>query len=240
MKIEILTLFPRMFQGILGDSMLKRAQTRGIVKIDVHDLRDWTSDAHRTADDTPYGGGPGMVMKIEPVYKALRDILKGRTAQRPHPVTRRKPRQASQTRVILLTPQGKCLGQRLAREFSRTEHLVLICGHYEGFDERIRSLVTDEISIGDYVLTCGEIPAMVVLDTVVRLIPGVLGDERSVDEESFKNNLLEYPHYTRPRVFRGMQVPDVLLSGDHEAIRTWRFQQALKRTKQRRPDLLQT
>lgn len=223
MRIDILTLFPKMFDSVLGESILKRAQNKGAVKIKIHDLRDWTFDNHRSADDKPFGGGPGMVMKVEPVYLALESLgaLKRRKA-----------------RVILLTPQGSPLDQRSARKLSKEKELILICGHYEGFDERIRELADEEISIGDYILTCGEIPALVLIDSVVRLIPGVLGSEDSLESESFENGLLEYPHYTRPADFRGMKVPEVLLSGDHKRIEKWRKEEALKRTKTRRPDLL--
>ncbi|MDD5745671.1 MAG: tRNA (guanosine(37)-N1)-methyltransferase TrmD [Candidatus Omnitrophica bacterium] len=220
MHIDVVTLFPDMFAGILGDSILKRAQEKKKVTIDLRNLRDWTHDKRRTVDDKPFGGGPGMVIKPEPVYEACDDLCK------------------KNTRVILLTPQGEKFNQRIARQLSRMRHIVLICGHYEGFDERIRELADREISIGDYVLTGGEIPAMVVIDTVVRLIPGVLGEKDSLVNESFTTSLLEYPHYTRPRVFRGKKVPEVLLSGNHEQIEQWRADQALKKTKKRRRDLL--
>ena len=219
MRIDILTLFPRMFDNILSESMLKIAQKKGLFSINVRNLRDWTSDAHKTADDKPFGGGPGMVMKIEPVYRALKEIRKKST-------------------VILLTPQGKKLDQATAKRLVKEKHLVLICGHYEGVDERIRKLAGEEISIGDYVLTCGELPAMVLVDAVVRLIPGVLGHSESVKSESFEDDLLEYPQYTRPAEFEGMKVPQVLLGGDHKKIEKWRKEEALKRTRQRRPDLL--
>lgn len=217
MKIDVLTLFPKMFENILGESMLKIAQKKGLVKIAIHNLRDWTYDAHRTADDKPFGGGPGMVMKVEPVYRALEEI-KG-------------------ARVVLLTPQGEKLDQKLAKKLAKEKHLILICGHYEGVDERIRSLSDEEISVGDYILTCGELPALVLIDAAVRLIPGVLGDSDSVKSESFENNLLEYPQYTRPAEFKGMEVPEILLSGDHKKIEAWRKDEASKRTHSRRPDL---
>ncbi len=219
MKIDVLTLFPKMFENILGESILKRAQSKGLVKINVHNLRDWTSDNHRSADDKPFGGGPGMVMKVEPVYKALEELK-------------------IEARVILLTPQGKKLNQKIVKELAKEKNLVLICGHYEGVDERIREIADDEISIGDYILTCGEIPALVLIDSVVRLVPGVLGDEGSKIEESFENNMLEYPQYTRPADFKGMKVPEVLLNGDHKKIEKWRKDEALKRTRERRPDLI--
>lgn len=223
MKIDVLTLFPKMFASVLGESMLKRAQKKRALQVKIHDLRNWTFDNHRTADDKPFGGGPGMVMKVEPVYLALKELgaLKEKRAK-----------------VILLTPQGRRLDQASAREISKEKELILICGHYEGVDERIRDFVDDEISIGDYILTCGEIPALVLIDAVVRLIPGVLGSEDSLESESFENSLLEYPHYTRPAEFEGMKVPEVLLSGDHKRIEEWRRQEAVKRTKKRRPDLL--
>jgi tRNA (guanine37-N1)-methyltransferase len=227
MKIDILTLFPKMFENILGESMLKIAQAKGLVKIKVHNLRDWTSDSHRTADDKPFGGGPGMVMKIEPVYGALKSVHKV-TKSQGHKVT---------SKIILMTPQGKKFDQKMAKCLAKEKRLVLICGHYEGVDERIRELVDEEISIGDYVLTCGELPALVIVDAVVRLIPGVLGHKDSVRSESFEENLLEYPQYTRPAEFKGMKVPDVLLSGNHKKIESWRSKEALKRTLKRRPDL---
>ncbi|MFH1837758.1 MAG: tRNA (guanosine(37)-N1)-methyltransferase TrmD [Candidatus Omnitrophota bacterium] len=220
MKIDILTLFPDMFGGVFDQSMVKIARSRGIADIKIHDLREWTNDRHRTADDKPYGGGPGMVLKVEPVHKAL--------------ITLRK----ENTYVILLTPQGKKYDQDQARSISEKEHVVIVCGHYEGFDERIRSLVDGEISIGDYVLTCGEIPAMVLCDSVIRLIPGVLGDEGCLNEESFEGGKLEYPQYTRPAEYHGQKVPEVLLCGDPKKISIWQKEQAEIRTKERRPDLL--
>lgn len=228
MVIDVLTLFPKMFDSILGESILKRAQVKNLVRIEVHNLRDWTSDAHRTADDKPFGGGPGMVMKLEPVYRALEDLgaIKGG-----------KRIAGNGLRVILLTPQGKTFDQNIAKHLVREKRLVLICGHYEGVDDRIRSLADIEISVGDYILTCGEIPAMVIIDAVTRLVPGVLGHEDSVKSESFESGLLEYPQYTRPADFNGMKVPDVLLSGDHKNIETWRHDQAIERTRERRPDL---
>lgn len=206
--------------------MLKIAQKKRLVNIDVHDIRDWTSDFHKTADDKPFGGGPGMVMKLEPLWRALKDLSKSIKGKDQRPKT------------ILLTPQGKKFDQSIAKRLAKEKKLVLICGHYEGFDERIRGLVDEEISIGDYVLTCGEIPALVLVDAVVRLIPGVLGHKDSTRSESFEESLLEYPQYTRPAEFEGMKVPDILLSGDHKKIDAWRRAEALKRTKQRRPDLV--
>ena len=228
MLIDILTLFPKMFDAVLGESILKRAQGKGLAEIKVHNLRDWTSDAHRTADDKPFGGGAGMVMKIEPVWRALEDL--SRSNQKP--VTR------NQTKIILLTPQGKKLDQKLVKKLAKEKRLILICGHYEGVDERIRDLADEEISIGDYILTCGELPAMVLIDSVIRLIPGVLGADESVKFESFESGLLEYPQYTRPAEFRGRKVPPILLGGNHKRIEEWRKAEAMKRTLARRPDLL--
>ena len=225
MKIDILTLFPGMFKGVFDESMIKIAREKNLVEINIHDLRKWTHDRHRTADDKPYGGGPGMVMKVEPVDEALTE-LKGQTAGGSRPM------------VILLTPQGRKFNQAAAEAISKLGHVIMICGHYEGFDERIRHLVDDEISIGDYVLTCGEVPVMVLCDTVIRLIPDVLGDQRCLSEESFKEDMLEYPQYTRPAEYKNMRVPETLLSGDPRKIAQWRREQAVLRTKSRRPDLL--
>ncbi|MBF0217183.1 MAG: tRNA (guanosine(37)-N1)-methyltransferase TrmD [Candidatus Omnitrophica bacterium] len=222
MKIDILTLFPGMFAGALNESMLKIAAKKGLADIELHNIRKWTHDRHKTADDKPFGGGPGMVMKVEPIYEALEAL---RTAD---------------SHVVLVTPQGEKFSQQAARELSGCKHLILICGHYEGFDERIRTLVDREISIGDYILTCGEIPAMVLCDAIVRLIPGVLGSEGCLDEESFESGMLEYPQYTRPASYKGMQVPEVLLCGDPKKIKEWQREEALKRTLERRPDLLVT
>jgi len=227
MIIDILTLFPKMFENVLGESIIKRGQAKGRVRIRVHNLRDWTDDNHRTADDKPFGGGPGMVMKVEPVYKALKSM--GVLGNR---------KQHTANRTILLTPQGERLNQDKVKQLAKLKKLVLICGHYEGVDERVRSLVDEELSIGDYVLTCGEIPAMVLIDAVVRLIPGVLGHEKSTESESFEDGLLEYPQFTRPAEFKGMTVPEVLTSGDHKRIEKWRREEAVKRTRERRPDLL--
>jgi len=221
MKIDILTIFPKMFEGPFRESMIKRAQEKKLVEIKIHDLRQWTEDKHKTVDDKPFGGGPGMVMKVEVIDKALKAL------------------KTDKTKIILLTPQGKTFKQQMVKKLSKLEHIIMICGHYEGFDERIREhLVDEEISIGDYVLTGGEIPAMVVVDTVVRLIPGVVGNEESTKDESFSKGWLEYPQYTRPADYRGWQVPEVLLSGDHEKIKKWRKEQAEKRTRLKRPDLL--
>ncbi len=225
MRIDILTLFPGMFTGVFKESMVRIAQEKRLAEIHMHNLREWTSDRHRTVDDKPYGGGPGMIMKVEPVDKALRD-LKKKAARGIEPV------------VVLITPQGGKFTQRTAKMLSSLEHIILICGHYEGFDERIRSLVDMEISIGDYVLTCGEVPAMVLCDAIIRLIPGVLGDEGCLLDESFERGTLEYPQYTRPAEYKKMRVPEVLLSGDPKKIDEWKKRQALSRTMKRRPDLI--
>ena len=220
LRIQILTIFPRICESVLRESILKRAQEKGRASLEAVDLRAWTTDKHRTTDDAPYGGGPGMVMKIEPIARAL-DALRG-----------------EETRVLLMSPQGRPLDQRLAEAYSRERHLILVAGHYEGVDQRVADhLVDDEISIGDYVLTNGALAALVVTDAIVRLIPGVLGDEGSALEDSFTTGILDYPHYTRPESFRGWTVPEVLLSGNHAAIEAWRKQRALEITKQRRPDL---
>jgi len=224
---------------VLNESIIKRAQNKGKVKIYIHDLRDFTSDKHRKVDDRPFGGGSGMVMGPEPIFKAVEHILGSRfsvlgSRNRAPKTEHRKPN----TKIILLCPQGKRLNQKICKGLAKYKYLILICGHYEGVDERVRQhLVDEEISIGDYVLTGGELPAMVLVDSVVRLLPGVLGDKNSLNFESFESNLLEYPHYTRPAKFRDSQVPRILLSGDHKQIEIWRKQQAIKRTKQRRPDL---
>jgi len=224
MRFDVVTLFPGMFAGPLEESIIKRARERGIVSIYLHNLRDYATDRHHTTDDTPYGGGGGMVMKPEPIFSAVEAILGDE---------RNVP-------IILLTPQGRLFTQKVAAELARERRLVLICGRYEGVDERVREhLVTDEISIGDYVLSGGELAAMVIIDAVTRLLPGALGDPGAVFEDSFSRGLLEYPHYTRPAVFRGWEVPEVLRSGDHAAVARWRRQQALRRTWERRPDLLE-
>ena len=223
MKIDILTIFPEMFKGPFDESLLKRAQDKGLVKIKIHNLRHWAKDKHKTVDDKPFGGGPGMVIKVEVIDQALNDLKK------------------KNSKTILLTPQGKAFNQKKAKSLSKLEHIILICGHYEGVDERIRqNLVDEEISIGDYVLTGGEIPAMVVVDTVVRLMPGVVGKEESLEEESFSPpaNGLEYPQYTRPAEYKDWKVPEVLLSGNHKKISQWRKEQAIKKTKKQRPDLI--
>lgn len=225
MKIDILTIFPGMFQGPLQESILKKAQEKGILEINAVDIRAFSTDKHRRVDDYPYGGGVGMVMKPEPIFAAWEAVTAGVKGKK--------------RKTILLCPQGEVFTQRKAEELANYEHLILICGHYEGVDERVRQLLADEeISIGDYILTGGEIPAMVIVDAVARLIPGVVGTYSSVKQDTFSDGLLEYPQYTRPRVFQGYEVPEVLLSGNHEEIRKWRRQESLLRTKQRRPDLL--
>lgn len=221
MVIDILTLFPEMFGGPLSESMIKRAQEKGIIQIRVHNLRDFTFDRHQTADDKPYGGGSGMVMKVEPIALAL-DKFGG-----------------PKSKILVPSPRGEKLNQKMARKLSKEESLVLVCGHYEGVDERVFELFPCwEISIADAVLTNGEVPAMVIVDSVVRLLPGVLGNPESLKQESFDDNLLEYPHYTRPAEFRGKKVPEVLLSGDHQAIDKWREKKRVELTQMRRPDLI--
>ncbi len=227
MRIDVLTIFPQMFEVPFSFGIFKRAVDNGLVNIKMHNIRDHAHDKHHTVDDTPYGGGSGMVFKPEPVFETIESI-KAEIGEG-----------AAGLPVILLTPQGRLFSQQIARELSGYSHLVLICGHYEGVDERVREhLATDEISIGDYVLTGGEVPAMVVIDAVVRLIPGVLGSEESPLDDSHVSGLLEYPQYTRPADFRGWQVPDVLLSGDHARIARWRREQVILRTLKRRPELL--
>ena len=224
MRIDILTLFPEMFQNVLGESMLKIASEKELVSFHLHNIRDYSNDKHRCVDDKPYGGGAGMVMKPEPVFNAVEavELLDDAVSTK-----------------ILLTPQGKTFNQGIADDLSKKTRLMIICGRYEGFDERIRSGIDAlEISIGDYVLTGGEIPAMVVIDSISRLVPGVLGGDDSLQDESFMNRMLEYPQYTRPAEFRGMKVPEVLKSGHHSKIEEWRMENAILRTQERRPDLL--
>ena len=221
MEFDVLTLFPRIFEGPLDESILKRAQNKGLVAIRVHNLRDFTHDKHRVVDDKPYGGGPGMLMKPEPIFEAVEKFRRENSC------------------VVLMTPQGAPLTQARARKFLQEPHVIIICGHYEGVDERVReALVDEEVSIGDYVLTNGALAAAVFVDAVVRLVPGVLGDDQSADDDSFAAGLLEGPQYTRPPEFRGMSVPEILLSGHHEAVAKWRAEWARQRTKERRPDLL--
>ncbi len=229
MDIAILTLFPDMLAGPFNESIIRRAQERGMVSIRLHNIRDYTHDKHHTTDDTPFGGGQGMVMKPEPLFEALDAALLDLGSVGDHA-----------TPVILLTPQGRPFTQAIAQELSEYPALVLISGHYEGIDARADALATDNLSIGDYVLTGGEIPAMAIVDAVVRLLPGVLGDNMSAVDDSFATGLLEGPTYTRPAEYRGESVPKVLLSGDHGAVDRWRREQSLKRTYERRPDLLET
>jgi tRNA (guanine37-N1)-methyltransferase len=226
MRIDILTLFPQMFEGLLNCSIIARAREKGLVDIKLHDIRAHTHDKHHVVDDYPYGGGAGMVLKPEPIFEAV-EAIKGELT-------------LSTVPTILLSPQGRLFNQIIARDLAEYEHLILICGHYEGVDERVAQyLTTDEISIGDYLLSGGEIAAMVVTDCVVRLLPGVLGSEESLAEESHIGGLLEYPQYTRPEIYRDWAVPPVLLSGDHRDVARWRRQQSLLRTAKRRPDLLE-
>jgi tRNA (guanine37-N1)-methyltransferase len=214
-KIDVLTLFPAMFAGPLDESIIKRARQAGLLDLQLHQLRDWTHDRHKTVDDRPFGGGPGMLLKPEPIFAAVESLQREKTRS------------------------GRKFTQAIARELAQQEHLLIVTGHYEGFDERIReALADDELSIGDYVLTNGALPAMVVIDTVTRLLPGVLGDDASATEESFSHGLLEYPQWTRPAEFRGMKVPDVLVSGNHAEIAKWRAEQARQRTEAQRPDLI--
>ncbi|MHA6484424.1 tRNA (guanosine(37)-N1)-methyltransferase TrmD [Paenibacillus sp. strain BS8-2] len=225
MRIDVLTLFPEMFEGVFAASILGKANHKGIVSLQAVNFRNYSGNKHNTVDDYPYGGGGGMVLKPEPVFSAVEDL---------------SVEPGVTPRVVLMCPQGETFTQRKAEELAQERHIVLICGHYEGYDERIREhLVTDEISIGDYVLTGGEIPAMTVIDSVVRLLPGVLGNESSAVTDSYSTGLLEHPHYTRPPEFRGWAVPDVLVSGHHGRIDEWRRKQSLLRTLQRRPDLLE-
>jgi tRNA (guanine37-N1)-methyltransferase len=223
-KFDVVTIFPRMVTAGLAEGVVSRGIARGLIDVAVHDLRDHTDDRHRTVDDVPYGGGPGMVMKPEPLARAVDEIR-----------TRRGPPDA----VVLLTPQGRPFRQAEAARMSHLSHVVLLCGRYEGMDERVRELVaTDEVSIGDYVLSGGELPALVIIDAISRLVPGVVGDEQSVEQDSFSDGVLDYPHYTRPAEFSGRRVPDVLLSGHHGDVRRWRRKTALARTLERRPELL--
>lgn len=221
MRIDVLTLFPAMFAGPLDVSIVQRARTLGLLDLRIQNLRDYTHDRHKTVDDRPFGGGPGMVLKPEPIFEAVEALAE------------------AHTKVILFSPSGTTFSQAKARELAGEKHLILICGSYEGVDERVReALVDEELSIGDFVLTNGGLPAMVVVDAVTRLMPGALGDDESARDESFSHGLLEYPHYTRPAEFRGMKVPEVLLSGHHAEIEKWRREQAMDKTVKQRPDLL--
>ena len=219
MKIDVLTLFPDMFKVILDNSIIKRAISSNKVSINFVNLRDFSTLSYNQVDDTPYGGGGGMVLMCEPVFSAIESVRK------------------ENSYVVMLTPSGKLYNQSKACEFSKKEHLIILCGHYEGFDERIKTLVDEEISIGDFILTGGEIPAMSIIDSVTRLVPGVISEE-SLTSESFTDNLLDYPVYTKPQVFRGMKVPDVLISGDHKKIEEYRYSERVRLTKEKRPDLL--
>ena len=226
MQFDIVTIFPSMIEAGLGEGVVSRGVERGLLNVAVHDLRRWTTDRHRTVDDVPYGGGPGMVMKAEPLMRAVSEIRE----------TRGTP-----DSVVLLSPQGRTFTQAEAERLGRLEHIVLLCGRYEGMDERVRDMVaTEEISIGDYVLSGGELAALVIVDAVSRLVPGVVGDEQSVAQDSFSRGLLDYPHYTRPAEIAGHRVPDVLLSGHHADVRRWRRKAALVRTLERRPELIAT
>lgn len=230
---HILTLFPDMFEGAFSESMIKRAQKKELIGIKIYDLRKWGIGKHKQVDDTPYGGGPGMVLKVDVIADAIRDIK--------FKIKNKKLRTTGyELQTILLTPQGKRYDQAKAASLSKSKvtDIILICGHYEGFDERIRNLVDEEISVGDYILTGGEIPAMILVDSITRLISGVLGKKESYESESFENNLLEYPQYTRPEEYEGSKVPKVLLSGDHSKIEKWRKKESFSKTKKRRKDLL--
>lgn len=227
MRIDMVTLFPEMFAGPFGDSITKRAVENGILDIHFTNFRDFSFDKHKHVDDSPFGGGAGMVLKPEPMYRAVRDVLA------------RTPEFAENRRVLIMDPSGPVFTQEKAKELAKYDQLVFICGHYEGFDARIYPLADEAISIGDFVLTGGELPAMVITDAVSRMLPGVLGDEDSAPTDSFYDGLLEFPQYTRPREFEGMAVPEILLSGDHAKIREWRYQQSLRMTKEKRPDLLE-
>jgi tRNA (guanine37-N1)-methyltransferase len=229
-RVDLVTIFPDFFRGAFDYGIIRRAQAAGLVDVRVHDLRGWTHDKHKQVDDRPFGGGDGMVLKPEPIFAVVEELTGA--SEREH--------YAEGTRVVLLSPQGRVFKQAVANELMQSAHVVLICGRYEGVDERVAErLVTDEISIGDYVLSGGEPAAVVVVDAVVRLIPGALGSETSAVNESFSEGLLDYPHYTRPPEFRGMRVPDVLLNGHHAEIARWRAEQALKKTERNRPDLLE-
>ncbi|MBC9706557.1 MAG: tRNA (guanosine(37)-N1)-methyltransferase TrmD [Enterococcus sp.] len=224
MKIDVLTLFPRMFEGPMGESIIGKAVNKGLLDINISNFRDYSDNKHQTVDDYPYGGGAGMLLKVQPIYDNIKAI------EEATPETKK--------RVILLDPAGKQFDQKMAEEFSQEEHLVFICGHYEGYDERIRSLVTDEVSLGDYVLTGGELGAMVMIDATVRLLPDVLGNQTSAQTDSYSTGLLEHPQYTRPAEYKGMKVPEVLTNGNHKLIEEWQLKESLRRTYLRRPDLL--
>ncbi|MDR3306106.1 MAG: tRNA (guanosine(37)-N1)-methyltransferase TrmD [Endomicrobium sp.] len=231
MRIDILTIFPAMLQGALTESLIGKALQNKILDINLVNIRSFSKDKHKKVDDKPFGGGAGMVMKPEPLYDAIKGVgvkKKNRYYKKPY----------AKPCVIYMSPQGKPLNNEIVKSLARFKHLVIVCGHYEGIDERVMNYVDEEISIGDYVLTGGEIPAMVLIDSVARMLPGVVKEESSVTNDSFYNGLLDYPHYTRPAVFKGHKVPDILLSGEHRKIEEWRRKEAYKRTKERRPDLL--
>jgi len=220
-RFDVITLFPQIVVSPLGESILKRAQLAGLIKIDIHNLRNYAEGRHQVTDDTPFGGGAGMVMKVEPIAKAVEQL-----------------KQPAGTRVILMSPQGALFNHTIAEQLSSCDHIILICGRYEGVDERVQFFIDEELSIGDYILTGGELAALVVIDAVSRFVPGVVGEPSSVFEDTFSCSLLKYPQYTKPRSFRELDVPEILLSGDHEKIRKWRRMEALKKTAQKRPDLL--
>ena len=220
MKIDVLSLFPEMYEGVLSESIIKRAREKGIVEINIHNFRDYSTDPHNKVDDTPFGGGAGMVLMCEPIFRCIENL------------------KTKDSIVIMLTPDGSVYNQKMALDLSLKKHLILLCGHYEGFDERIKSICDMFISVGDYILTGGEIPSMILIDSIVRLIDGAITKE-SLESESFNNKLLDYPTYTKPRNFRGMEVPDVLLSGDHKKIKEWRELEQIKKTKTLRPDLME-
>lgn len=225
LKIYILTLFPEFFESPFNVSIIKRARDNGLIQIELINIRDFSHDKHKKVDDYPYGGGSGMVMKPEPIFEAVEYVD--------------KKINSPNRRIILMSPQGKVFNQSLARNLSNEQNLIFICGHYEGIDERVKTIVTDEISIGDFILTGGEVPALAVVDAVVRFVPGVLGSSQSPEDESFCNGLLEYPQYTRPQIYRGLKVPDVLLSGNHKEIELFRRKESLIKTREKRPDLFQ-
>ena len=243
MRIDIITLFPEICRAPLNESMMKRAQENGALELRIHNLRDWTNDKHHVVDDAPFGGGQGMVMKPEPIFAAVEDLRsetrKTSNTQHRTPNAEESRIENRESKVILMSPTGRRLDQSLATELSQELHLIIVCGHYEGVDHRVvENLIDEEISIGDYVLTNGAIAAVVLVDAIVRLIQGVLGDEQSAHDDSFREGLLEAPQYTRPAEFRGWKVPEILLSGNHAQIATWRKEQAKKRTRENRPDLL--
>ena len=233
-RFDILTLFPDLFDGVFEHSIVKRAREAGLLSVRIHNIRSFCTDKHQVTDDTPYGGGGGMVMKVEPITAALEHLVN------PGLIARQKATDVVTTPIVLLSPTGRRFSQQIAQSYQRYERVILICGRYEGVDERVVDLaVTDQLSIGDYVLSGGEIPAMVIVETIARLVPGVLGDMRALIDDTHANGLLEYPHYTRPSTFRSFEVPEILLSGDHARIAKWRREQSLSRTLKRRPDLLE-